>query len=160
MKHIGAGKNGFVGGRRGRGERGAQLVELAIVLPVLLLLVAVIVEFGQSFYTYTTLAKATRAAARYLSSKPTTTAEQDTAKRMAVCGNPSSCTSQSPVISGLTTSNIQISMTGSVNFPNTITVRVVGYRYQPILMFGYYGGSSLSDVEVSPSTTMRYTRSN
>ena len=47
-----------------RGERGTQLVELAIVLPLFVLMFAAIAEFGRFFYTYTTLAKATRVGAR------------------------------------------------------------------------------------------------
>ena len=47
-------------------EAGTQLAELAVVLPVLLLLFATTAEFGRFFYTYNTLAKSTRAGARYL----------------------------------------------------------------------------------------------
>src|SRR6266516_4760385 len=49
-----------------RNERGIQLVELAIVLPVLMLLFGATAEFGRFFYEYTTLAKASRVGTRYL----------------------------------------------------------------------------------------------
>ena len=49
-----------------RDERGVQLVELALVLPVLVVLFAAGAEFGRYFYEYTTLAKGSRVAVRYL----------------------------------------------------------------------------------------------
>ncbi len=48
-------------------EHGTQMIELAFVLPVLVLLFAGTTELGRLFYTYTTLAKATEVGARYLS---------------------------------------------------------------------------------------------
>ncbi len=50
-----------------RRESGTQMIEFAIVFPVLILLFAGTTELGRLFYQYTTLAKATRAGARYLS---------------------------------------------------------------------------------------------
>src|ERR1044072_1990818 len=52
-----------------RDDRGVQLVELAIVLPILLLLFATVAEFGRYFYEYTTVAKGARVGARYLAAK-------------------------------------------------------------------------------------------
>lgn len=148
-------------GLRRRQQRGLQLVEAAIILPVLLLLMGATAEFGNYFYTYTTLSKATRASARYISSKAFTASERDRAIRLAVCGNPNSCASQTPVLGGLTTGNIQITSDGGVHLPDTVTVRITGYHYQPVFDIGrFFGAASLRDIEVSPSTTMRYTLSN
>ena len=52
-----------------RSEAGVQLVEVAIVIPVLLMLFGAVAEFGRYFYEYTTLAKAARVGARYMSTK-------------------------------------------------------------------------------------------
>lgn len=49
------------------GERGAALVEFALVLPVLLILVFGIVDFGLYFYNDLRLTHAARDAARYAS---------------------------------------------------------------------------------------------
>jgi Flp pilus assembly protein TadG len=50
--------------RRTRGERGQAYVEFALILPVLLLLVMGIIQFGNAFRTYITLTDATRVGGR------------------------------------------------------------------------------------------------
>ena len=74
--------------RLGRDERGIQLVELAIVVPIFVILFAATAEFGRYFYEYTTLAKASRAGARYLATAAVKSAEDTTAKNIVVYGNP------------------------------------------------------------------------
>jgi Flp pilus assembly protein TadG len=139
-----------------RNERGTQLVELALVIPILLMIFGAVAEFGRYFYTYTTLAKSTRAGARYLINKPVGT-QNTAAKNLVVYGNTAG--TGSPIISGLTTSNVTITPTGGMpTAPDTITVSISGYTYQPIFDLGKItGSSSLSmSVSVSPSTTMTY----
>jgi hypothetical protein len=60
---------------RNRRYRGQTLVEFALTLPVLLLLIFGIIEFGRAFQAWITLENAAREAARY-----TTTGQYDTAK--------------------------------------------------------------------------------
>ena len=74
-----------------RRENGTQMIEFAIVFPVLLLLFAGTVELGRLFYHYTTLAKATRAGARYLSTTTDVTASTTAAKNVVLCGNAGGC---------------------------------------------------------------------
>lgn len=50
--------------RRGRGERGQSLVEFALVVPMLLLVLFAIIDFGRLFQGYITLTNATREGAR------------------------------------------------------------------------------------------------
>ena len=50
-----------------RREEGIQIVELAIALPVMLMLMGSVAEFARFFYTYTTLTNAVRAGARHAS---------------------------------------------------------------------------------------------
>ena len=50
--------------RRFRSERGAELIELALVLPILLLVFAAIVDFGLMFQRYLTVSNAAREGAR------------------------------------------------------------------------------------------------
>jgi len=50
--------------RRLRSERGAELIEFAVVLPMLLLVFAAIVDFGLLFQRYLTISNAAREGAR------------------------------------------------------------------------------------------------
>lgn len=51
--------------------RGQSLVELALILPVILLIVLVAIDFGRAFSGYVTLTNATRIGANYAASHPT-----------------------------------------------------------------------------------------
>src|ERR1051325_10845948 len=85
-----------------RDDRGVQLVELAIVLPIMLLLFGAVAEFGRYFYEYTTAAKAARVGARFLVSKKVNSATdyQTQAKNLVVYGNIGG--TGSPVLPGMT----------------------------------------------------------
>ncbi len=48
-----------------RGERGANLVEAALVIPLLLLLLTGVIDMGRAYYTYITVINAAREGARY-----------------------------------------------------------------------------------------------
>src|SRR5215510_13296351 len=74
-----------------RRDNGTQLIEFAIVFPVLLLLFAGTTELGRLFYTYTTLAKATRGGARYLSLATDVNASTAAGKNIVMCGNAAGC---------------------------------------------------------------------
>jgi Flp pilus assembly protein TadG len=50
--------------RRWRSERGAELIEFAVVMPILLLLIAGIIDFGMMFRTYEAVTNAAREGAR------------------------------------------------------------------------------------------------
>ncbi len=54
-----------VGPRDSRRERGANLVELALILPFLLLLIAAIADFGRAFNSYIVINNAAREGARF-----------------------------------------------------------------------------------------------
>ena len=89
-----------------RDERGLQLVELAIVLPVLVLLFAAAAEFGRYFYEYTTLAKGTRVAVRYLATAKTNGDDDTCAKNLVVYGNFAG--TGSPIVNGLDITKVDI----------------------------------------------------
>ncbi|MBC7263108.1 MAG: pilus assembly protein [Chloroflexi bacterium] len=59
--------------RRGRAvrQRGDSLVEFAIILPVLLLILMAILDFGRAAYVYNVVANAAREGARYAMVAPT-----------------------------------------------------------------------------------------
>jgi Flp pilus assembly protein TadG len=143
--------------RFARSERGTQLVELAIVLPVMVVLLAASAEFGRFFYTYQTLAKATRTGARYLMIEPAAGTSDAKAKNLVVYGDASGA--GTPVVSGLSNANVKVTRTGGTSsFPARVTVSIESYTYKPVFDLGkLIGNPSLSlRVNVSPSTTMRY----
>jgi hypothetical protein len=140
-------------------EHGTQLAELAIVLPILLVLFGATAEFGRFFYTYTTLAKATRAGARYLINVPVKASEDLRAQRLVKCGTPTAdCGDDEAVVSGLDIDHISITRQGpSTTVPETITVSIEDFTYEPLFDLGALTNQSISlNVEVRPSTTMRY----
>src|SRR3982750_3197442 len=52
-------------------EKGAELLEFAFVLPLLLLICLGTIEFGRAYYTYNILAKALRDGARFAATSTT-----------------------------------------------------------------------------------------
>lgn len=144
-----------------RDNRGVQLVELAIVLPVLVLLFAAAAEFGRYFYEYTTLAKGSRVAVRHLLTARTNGDDDACAKNLVVYGNFAG--TGNPIVTGLTTSNVDITrrnisgglMIGGV--PNTVTIQIINFKHTPVFDLGGLTKSSTTlDIDVKPSVTMRY----
>ncbi len=143
--------------RFARNERGVQLAELAIVLPIFLMLFGATAEFGRFFYEYTTLAKGARAGSRYLVTAPVTADEDAIAKNIVVYGNPAG--TGSPIVAGLTTANVTITRAGGApSLPETVKVQITGYTHQPIFDLGkIVNSNTLSmSIDVKPSVTMRY----
>jgi len=140
-----------------RDERGVQLVEAAIVIPVFLMMFGAVAEFGRYFYEYTTLAKASRAGSRYLATAVVSGTEDAAAKNIVVYGNPAG--TGSPILTDLSTTHVVITRQGGVPLlPQTVTVSIVGYKHQPIFDLGKLTktvGLSLN-IDVKPSVTMRY----
>jgi hypothetical protein len=138
-------------------ERGTQLVELAIVMPLFVVLMASAAEFGRFFYTYSALNNAVRAGARHACkwerSSSWTIPETS---RMVVYGDYSD-TSNGPILPGLTTANVVVQSNGpSLNSIDSVTVKIVNYQYQPLFDLGKLtGNQSLSlAVPMNASATM------
>src|SRR5581483_751160 len=113
------------GGRRN--EKGMQLIEMAFIMPVLLILLGGLVELSYYFYTYATLARATRAGAGYIYTKAFTDTEIAKAKNMVVCGELNSCSGYSPLVPNLTAANVNVSLTTLNSVDKTITVQISNY---------------------------------
>ena len=144
--------------RFARDERGTQLVELAIVLPVLLTLFAATAEFGRFFYTYQTLAKSTRASARFLTTRAVEGPAADTAAtNLAVYGTTDG--TGEPLVAGLGPEHVTITREGGVGINYThVRVQIDGFQYQPLFDLGGFVGDKTFTlkIDISPSTTMRY----
>ena len=148
--------------RLARNERGVQLAELAIVLPLLVVMFAATAEFGRYFYAYTTLAKGARGGARYLAGACVKSYEDTNAKNIVVFGNAAG--TGSPILPGLAATNISIvrkDAAGNVvvaGVPQTVAVTVSGFNFQPVFdLGGLMRNNGLSlNIALNPSVTMRY----
>lgn len=150
-----------------RHERGASMAELAIMVPILLLLLGAVSEFGRFFQQYTTLAKSTRTAARYLSNHPFPD-NQAAARNLVVCGK-LTCTGSDALVPNFTAANVCIESTtvaGSTKI-ETVTVRIPRtggagacaqpFNYQPIFNLGALLNTGFTFTPaISPSVTMYY----
>ena len=150
-----------------RHERGASVAELAILAPILILLLAAVSEFGRFFQQYTTLAKSTRTAARYLSNHSYPD-NQAAARNLAVCGK-LTCTGSDSLVPGFTAANVCIQSTTLAGSPKieTVTVSVPRtggagacaqpFNYQPIFNIGALLNTGFTFTPaISPSVTMYY----
>ncbi|MBA2526816.1 MAG: pilus assembly protein [Pyrinomonadaceae bacterium] len=143
-----------------RDDRGLQLVELAIALPVLILLFAAVAEFGRYFEAYTTLAKGSRVAVRYLATARAGGCDDLNAKNLVVYGNLAG--TGSPIVNGLTVNNVAITRrneAGAVTsgFPATVTIEITNFKHTPIFDLGALMKTSLTmNIDIKPSVTMRY----
>lgn len=145
-----------------RNERGVQLLELAVVLPIFVILFAATAEFGRYFYEYTTLAKAARVGARYLVTAKVNCNEASVARNLIVYGNVAG--TGSPILPDLKTTDVSISPNDldcqgtPQGVPATVTVTFSGFKHKSLFnLGGLVNQPSLSmDIDVKPSVTMRY----
>ena len=135
-------------------ERGVALVEFALILPLLLILSFITVEFGRALYQFNTVAKSVRDAARYLTVQPPGTHLTEAAN-LVVYGNTAG--SGSPIASGLSTTYVQTPVwqtVGTDPVMNTVTIRVSGYGFQSMFTSAFgltFGPFTYSDI----TATMR-----
>lgn len=153
-------------------QKGVALIELAITLPLLLAIFFAVTEFGRAIYTYNTLAKATRDASRYLTTKTAgDTSAWETARNLVVYGTPSAGTT--PLVPALAASMVAIcdasiaacesnKNQGGNPLINTVTVAVTGYQFTPIMdllaftRFYTEGNSGITSITFGDiSVTMR-----
>lgn len=139
-------------------ERGVAAVEFALVIALLLLIVAGIFEFGRAFWYYDALAKATRDAARYLSTaSPLGSGAESNAKDIVA---------QAATAAGVPDfnkdDNVEITVTYLNSVPDYVTVTITDYNldiggiipfFTPVIPAG---GVTSYAATLGPHTTMRY----
>lgn len=133
---------------------GAAVIEFAVALPVLLMMVLGITEFGRALYEYDTIAKSARTAARHLSQQSAGDAVTiQEAKCLAVygayttSGTSVSCAG-SPLLKNLTTAMVDVcDASNSTQCPglpfdavdtgagNLVTVRITAYPFNSLFEF-------------------------
>jgi Flp pilus assembly protein TadG len=143
----------------GRRQRGIAAVELALVLPVFVLLLAATVFVGRTLYHYQVMQKAAHDATRYLASAPPL--EVSSSSRMGgtvaaaraiadaeIADLPA--TSEPPVVSVMC--NGGGTCTG-YSVPVTVAVRVESLLSDDLVPVNAYG---LNGVDLTAQATMRY----
>ena len=116
-------------------EKGAELLEFAFVLPLLLLICLGTIEFGRAYYTYNILAKSLRDGARYAATSTTSsTGTLDSnaitnTKNLVVYGNIAG--SGSKIIADLQTSQIDVAQSVVAATEQYTTVSAA-YVYSPL----------------------------
>jgi Flp pilus assembly protein TadG len=155
-----------------RRSRGTAILELAIILPFLLLMSFGALEYSLAISEYKSLTLQTRIAARYLSSRaPGDLASQEEAICLVKYGvtSASSCTGAliAPGLANAIVSiedpmnsashNAQSSGPGPYQVRlNLVTVKISGYQYRPIVGSFLSGFSGNTSITFNPiSTTMR-----
>lgn len=144
------------------GQKGVAMVEFAIALPLLLLLLFGIAEFGRMLFQYNSLLQASRDAGRYAASEAwnATLGKVDLSgdlqarvKSVAVYGVPSAQPGAATAVPGLTTSQVQVSALGSDHVQVSIT-----YTFQPVIgavLPSFTGDSVPLNVALTSSVVMR-----
>ena len=116
-------------------QRGAALIELALIMPLLLLLTFITTEFGRAMYEYNSVVKATRDAVRYLSVQTPGTHITET-RNLMVFGNTAG--TGTPLARGLSLTNVPAvgcctwQSAGADPVITTVTVRISGYTFHSL----------------------------
>ena len=140
-------------------QKGSATVEFAMLLPLLLLLVFTVSEFGVMFYRFNALTKSVDIAARYLSdgsvNKTNTATDKLNAQNLAVYG---SITARTAILPDITVANIAITN------PDTQHVQVIATYNANLILGGtlnafmqYIGGSAATDFMIlKAASVMRF----
>jgi Flp pilus assembly protein TadG len=103
------------GRRRGKGEEGQALVEMALVMPFLLLLITAAIQFGIMLSDYSTLVNAARLGARELALGRTESDPCDPAVKQAIA----SASGQLAIPSGDITPSFPLQATAGTDYCGT-----------------------------------------
>ncbi len=128
-------------------QRGSVMVEFTLSMLVLIPLFLGGWAFGYTFFQYSQLENAVRAGARYAStlnydsaSTTPSSAFLSAVQKMTVYGDPNADPrTASPVVPGLTTSNVNLSVGFASSAPSSVTVSISGFR-----VLTYFGTTNLS----------------
>lgn len=147
---------------RRESQSGVAIIEFALVLPFLLLLSLITIEYGRALYQYNAVVKSTRDAVRFLSMRETGVLT-DEARNIVVYGNV--VNTGLPLSFGLSVDKVKTPIwepVGTNPIINAVTVTVSGcgtspppcYKFTPVFSgaFGFnFGEFDYADI----SATMR-----
>lgn len=134
-----------------RDDRGAAAVEFALVLPILVVLVFGIVDFGRALFAYNYLTAAVREGGRFAAVQTSASAQAAVRTRMAeYLGQLNSL-----ALPAVPAANITSVPNDAAN-PRYITVTITDYELQPITPIPALLG--ISTFRFSPSAVFRWER--
>jgi Flp pilus assembly protein TadG len=116
-----------------KNERGAALVEFAIVATVFFSVLFGVLEFGRLFWTHNALRDAARRGVRYATVRKNDAAGIQAVKNMVVYGDPNANpATATPVATGLTTANVTIEYQNynGILLSSRSTVSITNYQFQ------------------------------
>ncbi len=138
-----------------RDRKGNAMIEFVLGSGILVTAFTATFQFGYIFYRYNTLENAVSTGARWASlaayDSPTatpSTAFRTSVKNMVVYGTPTAGTS--PVLPGLTTDNVMLSVSFTSGVPGVMKVYITGYTIdgifgsmnctnKPVVLYYYQG---------------------
>jgi Flp pilus assembly protein TadG len=147
--------------KSGQAQRGVAMVEFAITLPLLLLLLLAIAEFGRMLYHYNNLLQANRDAVRYLAGEAWNgnlgqveidPVVEAITKNLAVYGVPTPQPGNE-VVPGLTTGEVTVGTVGSDHVQVSTS-----YVFQPVIGSGLpalIGDAIPLNISLVATTVMR-----
>lgn len=156
-----------------KGQKGVAILEFALILPFLLILTFLTIDFGRAIWEYNTLTKAVRDASRYLATQPP--GEKITqARNLMVYGKLTLDGTETPLAVNLSLANVPAptdppstpacctwqevtttAVNGSSIVIKTVTVRISGYTFNSMFTgaFGLpFGAITFPDITASMRT--------
>ena len=143
------------------GSKGLAIVEFVVVLPICLMLLLVVGEFGRAFMQYNVLTKSARDAIRYVAANASpgqtgtisiTGTVQTETQNLVVYGNTGG--TGSAVLPGLTAGAVTVANAGGGNVSVSVS-----YPYAPMFTlipgFSYGSDTSTSGFNLQTAVTMR-----
>lgn len=138
------------------------MVEMAIVLPLLLLLLFAFGEFGRLLFQYNNLMQASRDAGRFAAGQAwnatlgkidLSATLQTNTKNVAVFGTPANPNGDPPVVPGLTTGDVSVTAAGTDHVQVSIT-----YTFKPVIgdaLPNFYGNAVPLAFALTSTVVMR-----
>lgn len=115
--------------RRRDNEKGATLVEFSIGVTVFAMAMFGVLEFSRVLWAHNALTDAARRGARYAVLH--TSGDINSVKNVVVYGNPGG--TGNPMLSDLTTANVEVVYNGFGMNEGTVTVSITDYQFQLVI---------------------------
>jgi Flp pilus assembly protein TadG len=142
--------------------KGLAIIEMAIILPILILLTLAAGEFGRAFIQYSRLSHRVQSAARFVAENALqgttgvallTSTVNTQARNLVVYGTPSVGTT--PAVPGLSPDDVVVTVT-----PAGVISVSINYAYKPVIgevfpAFGFGEDIETAAISMNPKSVMR-----